>query len=189
MAMPVNRPGSLLTLDDWIALPEDNTSRYELQEGVLLVSPRAARRHQLAAQRLAQQLDAQLPAKWESVLDMEVVVLAAHPPTVRVPDVVVTWVGGPEDRLPAADVLLAVEIISPGSRSVDLHLKPYEYAEAGIPHYWVVDLDPPAPSITVYHVGAPEIGYVEAPAATGELVTTAPFDLRIDIPSLVAPRS
>ncbi|MCA1674825.1 MAG: hypothetical protein LC799_22410 [Actinobacteria bacterium] len=35
MAMPVNRPGSLLTLDDWIALPEDNTSRYELQEGVL----------------------------------------------------------------------------------------------------------------------------------------------------------
>lgn len=102
---------------------------------------------------------------------------------------VVTWVGGPEDRLPAADVLLAVEIISPGSRSVDLHLKPYEYAEAGIPHYWVVDLGPPAPSITVYHVGAPEIGYVEAPAATGELVTTAPSDLRIDIPSLVAPRS
>ena len=187
--MPMNRPGSLLTLDDWLALPEDEKSRYELQEGVLLVSPRAARRHQLAAQRLAQQLDAQLPAEWESVLDMEVVVHAAHPPTVRVPDLVVTRVGGPEDRLTAADVLLAVEIISPGSRNVDLHLKPWEYAEAGIPHYWVVDLDPPAPSITVFHLGAPEIGYVEGPATVGQLVTTTPCTLHIDIPALVAPRS
>jgi len=61
MAMPLHHdPGSLMTLDEWTALPEDNTYRYELQEGVLLVSPRAARRHQLAAQRLAQQLDRQL---------------------------------------------------------------------------------------------------------------------------------
>jgi len=190
MAMPLHHdPGLLMTLDEWVALPEDDTYRYELQEGVLLVSPRAARRHQLAAQRLSQQLDGQLPVDWESVLDMEVVVRAPHPPTVRVPDVVVTRVGGPEDRLAASDVLLAVEIISPGSRNVDLHLKPYEYAEAGIPHYWIVDLDPPAPSITVCHLGTPDVGYVEAPAATGELVTTAPLRLRIDIPALVAPRS
>lgn len=189
MAMPLRHPGSLMTLDEWVALPEDNTYRYELQDGVLLVSPRAARRHQLAAQRLSQQLDGQLPVDWESVLDMEVVVRAEHPPTVRVPDVVVTRVGGPEDRLAASDVLLAVEVISPGSRNVDLHLKPCEYAEAGIPHYWIVDLDPPAPSITVCHLGAPDIGYIEAPAATGGLITTAPFTLRIDIPALIAPRS
>ncbi|MGH3906130.1 MAG: Uma2 family endonuclease [Pseudonocardiaceae bacterium] len=186
--MPVNRPGSLLTLDDWIALPEDETSRYELQEGVLLVSPRAARRHQLAAQRLAQQLDEQLPSGWDFLLAVEVVV-RADPPTVRVPDVVVTRVGGPEDRLTAADVLLAVEIISPGSRNVDLHLKPYEYAEAGIPHYWVVDLDPPAPSITVCHLGAPDVGYIEAPATSEQLVSTVPFSLCVDVPALVAPRS
>jgi Uma2 family endonuclease len=178
-----------MTLDEWTALPEDNTCRYELQEGVLLVSPRAARRHQLAGQRLSRQLDAQLPTDWESVLDMEVVVCAGYPATVRVPDVVVTRVGGPENRLAASDVLLAVEIISPGSRNVDLHLKPFEYADAGIPHYWLVDLDPPAPSITAFHLGSPEIGYVEAPAVTGELVTTAPFDLRIDVGALVAPRS
>ncbi|MGH3941096.1 MAG: hypothetical protein ACRDTG_21145 [Pseudonocardiaceae bacterium] len=80
MAMPLHDPGSLMTLDEWVALPEDNTYRYKLQEGVLLVSPQAARRHQLAAQRLAQQLDGQLPADWESVLDMEVVVRAEPPP-------------------------------------------------------------------------------------------------------------
>ncbi|HEY2762397.1 MAG TPA: Uma2 family endonuclease [Pseudonocardiaceae bacterium] len=126
---------------------------------------------------------------WESVLARKVVDRAEYPPTVRVPDVVVTRVGGPEDRLSASDVLLAVEIISPGSRNVDLHLKPCEYAEAGIPHYWIVDLDPPALSITVFHLGAPDIGYVETPAATGQFVTTAPFSLRIDIPALVVPRS
>jgi Uma2 family endonuclease len=188
MAMPLRHPGSLMTLDEWVAMPEDNTYRYELQEGVLLVSPRAARRHQLAAQRLSQQLDGQLPADWESVLDMEVVVRAEHPSIVRVPDVVVTRVGGPEDRLAASDVLLAVEVISTGSRNVDLHLKPCEYAEAGIPHYWIVDLDPLAPSITVCHLGLPDVGYVEAPAVTEQLVTSVPFSLRINIPALVAPR-
>ena len=39
MAMPLRHPGSLMTLDEWVALPEDNAYRYELQEGVLLVSP------------------------------------------------------------------------------------------------------------------------------------------------------
>lgn len=189
MAMPLHDPGSLMTLDEWMALPEDNTYQYELQEGVLLVSPRPASRHQQAAYRLARQLDDQLPSGWDFLLDVEVVVRSEYPPIVRVPDLVVTQVGAGERRLVASDVLLAVEIISPGSRNVDLHLKPCEYAEAGIPHYWIVDLDPPAPSITVCHLGTPEIGYVEAPAVTGELVTTAPFSLRIDIPALVAPRS
>jgi Uma2 family endonuclease len=189
MAMPLHRSGSLMTLNEWIKLPEDSAYRYELQEGILLVSPRPGRRHQLAAQRLSQQLDEQLPADWESILDLDVVVRAAYPPTVRVPDVVVTRVGGPEDRLAAADVLLAIEIMSPGSRNVDLHLKPCEYADAGIPHHWLVDLDPPAPSITVFHMGAPGDGYAAAPATAGRLVTTVPFTLRIDIPALVTPRS
>ncbi len=105
MAQLLHDPGSLMPLDEWVALPEDNSYRYELQEGVLPVSPRPGRRHQLAAQRLSQQLDEQLPVGWERVLGMEVVVRAENPPIVRVPDVVVTRVGGPADRLVAADVL------------------------------------------------------------------------------------
>lgn len=114
---------------------------------------------------------------------------AEHPAIVRVPDLVVAKIGAADSRLSASDVLLAVEIISPGSRNVDLHLKPFEYAEGGIPHYWLVDLDPPAPSITVFHPGTPDDGYVEGPATAGQLVTTVPFDLCIDVPALVAPRS
>jgi Uma2 family endonuclease len=82
-------------------------------------------------------------------------------------------------------VLLAVEIISPGSRNVDTHLKPVEYAEAGIPHYWLVDLDPPAPTVTVFGLGAPGDGYVESQSTSGELVVHEPFALRVDIRGLV----
>jgi Uma2 family endonuclease len=189
MAMPLHDPRSLMTLDEWFALPEDNSYRYELQEGILLVSPRPTPQHQQAAYRLARQFDEQLPSGWDFLLDVEVVVRTEHPPIVRVPDLVVTKVGAADHRLVASDVLLAVEIMSPGSRNVDLRLKPFEYAEAGIPHYWLVDLDPPAPSITVFHVGAPDEGYVEEPAIAGQLITTAPFGLCIDIPTLVARRS
>lgn len=75
-----------------------------------------------------------------------------------------------------------------GSRNVDLHLKPYEYAEAGIPQYWVVDLDPPASTLTVTTLGAPGEGYVEQPAISGALRATVdldgPVELTVDVAAL-----
>lgn len=186
MAMPI--PHGLMTLAEYDALPEGDSARYELQEGVLVMSPRPVRTHQRALNRLLTTFDEQLPPGWESIGDFEVVVRAVEPVILRAPDLVVVRADGPEKRVPADEVLLAVEIISPGSRNIDLHLKPYEYADAGIPNYWVVDLDPPVPSITVFGLGAPGDGYVESQTATGELVVSAPFELRIDIDSLVAPR-
>ena len=85
----------------------------------------------------------------------------------------------------AAEVVLAIEIISPGSRNVDRHLKAFEYADAGIPHYWLVDLDPPLPTITVFGLGVPGDGYVESRTASGELMVGEPFGLRVDISALV----
>ncbi len=183
MALPI--PRELMTLDEWDALPEDNSAHYELQEGVLVVSPKPAKRHQLAVTRLASQMERQLPVDWDVVPDFEVVVQAEGPATVRAPDLVMVRAEAPENRVVAGDVLLAVEVISPGSRKIDTHLKPFEYSEAGIPHYWVVDLDPPAPSITVYGLGAPDDGYVESQTATGTLVVQEPFAMRIDIGALI----
>jgi Uma2 family endonuclease len=186
VALPI--PRELMTLDEWDALPEDNSAHYELQEGVLVVSPKPARRHQRALVQLASQMDRQLPPEWEVLPDFEVVAQADGPATVRAPDLVMVRMEGPEKRVMAGEVLLAVEIISPGSRKTDTRMKPFEYAEAGIPHYWVIDLDPPAPSITVYGLGAPDDGYVESQTATGELVVVEPFEMRIDIGALVERR-
>ncbi|WP_218021114.1 Uma2 family endonuclease [Nocardia mikamii] len=46
-------------------------------------------------------------------------------------------------RWNANEVLLAVEILSPGSRRTDRVTEFAEYAEAGIEHYWLLDLDAP----------------------------------------------
>jgi Uma2 family endonuclease len=186
MAMPV--PHGLMTVEEYDALPEDNSARYELQEGVLIVSPRPLRKHQRAAIRFAAQIERQLPNDWEALVDFEVLVRGEDPATIRAPDLVVVPFDGPENRLPASEALLAVEVISPGSRKVDQYLKPVEYAEAGIPHYWLVDLDPPVPTITTFGLGAPGDGYVESQTATRELIVTEPFPLRIDIDALVGRR-
>jgi Uma2 family endonuclease len=56
------------------------------------------------------------------------------------------WQGKPT----AADVLIAVEIVSPGSVSDDLLVKRVRYARAGIGHYWIIRLaqnDGPAVSV------------------------------------------
>jgi Uma2 family endonuclease len=183
VALPI--PRELMTLDEWDALPEDNSAHYELQEGVLVVSPKPARGHQRAVLLLGMQIHRQCPQDWQVVPEFEVVVQPDGPATVRAPDLVVVRADGPEKRVLADEVVLAVEIISPGSRNVDNHLKAFEYAEAGIPHYWVVDLDPPAPTITSFALGAPGDGYVESQTASGELVVSEPFEMRIDLEALV----
>ena len=181
-------PDHLLTLEEFAALPEDKTYRYELQEGVLIVSPRPVFVHQTVAQCLAMELNLQLPKSLGAVIDVEVVTNHKFPGSVRAPDVVVmprelTKTVTP--RLtgePGNDATIVVEIISPGSHLTDTVTKPVEYANLGIPHYWVIDLEPPI-SLTAYHL-AGEFGYQEAPAVTGTFTTSEPFPLAIDLPSL-----
>jgi len=60
-----------------------------------------------------------------------------------------------------------------------------EYAKAGIPHYWVIDLEPPA-RLTAYVLV--DGRYQEAQAVTDGLTTLDPFPLRINVSALVTPR-
>jgi Uma2 family endonuclease len=102
-------------------------------------------RHQRASARLAAGLDDALPHELIPLVDVEVL-LEAVPLTIRAPDVIVTRTALYEQNPPrysASDVLLAVEILSDGTRRVDRVLKFSEYADAGIPQYWVVDLANP----------------------------------------------
>lgn len=172
----------LLSLEDWDALPEDNSARVELQEGVLIVTPRPLRPHARAVFRIAKQLDDQLPDDLEAIIEFEVCVDSAYPPTVRIPDVVITRKDGSERRLNGPDVLIAIEVVSPGSKRTDTVTKRSEYAEAGIEHYWIVDLGPPVTLTTLHLAG--QFGYQESPAVSGTFTTTAPVPLRLDLDSL-----
>jgi Uma2 family endonuclease len=183
-------PDHLLTLEEFIELPEDHSRRYELQEGVLIVSPRANYLHLRVARSLMNMLNDQLSPEWEAVADGEVVTRPGFPANVRVPDVLIVReevISAAVPRVTADEVLLAVEIISPGSKQTDTLVKPVEYANAGIPHYWVIDLDEPM-SLVAYH-SAGDFGYQEAPAVTGMFTTEEPFPLRVDLTALARPRA
>jgi Uma2 family endonuclease len=185
----VRRPP--LTVADFVALPEDTDRGYELQEGALVVSAKPVAAHQRGLGRLFAQLDAQAPAEYAVVLDVSVdlqLVPPEQPGTVRAPDLVVTTTaaydrvsGGGAFR--ADEVLLAVEIKSPSTRRTDTVVKHAEYADAGIGHYWIVDLDD-GPSLTACHLGG-EFGYVDAEPAKGVFETGTPFPARVDLAALV----
>jgi Uma2 family endonuclease len=74
-----------------------------------------------------------------------------------------------------------VEIMSPGSRRTDTIIKRAEYADAGIPHYWILELDP-RPSVTAYELEAG--GYRAAEPVSGVFTTDAPFPVRIELDNL-----
>src|SRR4051812_8969299 len=105
----------LLSLEEWDELDFEPQGRGELSEGVVLVVPRPAAVHQRAVLRLGHDLDRQLPAELTVLPDLEVVVQTRTPATVRVPDLVVIArsIAEPNPpRVDAADVVLAVEIVS-----------------------------------------------------------------------------
>jgi Uma2 family endonuclease len=84
-----------------------------------------------------------------------------------------------------ADVLLVVEIVSPGSVSMDRLVKPAQYAAAGIPAYWRVETDPV--SLTAYTLPFGTSSYAEVGTWTSaDVVRLAePFPVEIDLARLV----
>lgn len=181
-----------LTAAEYAALPEDlDGVRYELAEGWLMMSPRPIPDHQDGIALLRDQLVPQLPGYkvlQEVDIDLELAP-PDQPGTVRVPDLVVVdrtahlRVRRERTLLRAREVLLAVEFLSPGSPRIDKVVKHHEYAEAGIGHYWIVDLHD-GPSLTECHL-AGEFGYQDAAPERGVLVTDSPFPLRVDVRALV----
>ncbi len=182
--MTLSWPNHLLTLEEWEALPEDSAMRLELAEGVLVMSPMPFAWHQRAGTRLTSRVDEQLPQTLIALAEVEVVV-ADDPLTIRVPDVMVTRTEVYETNPPrcgAADVHLAVEVLSDGTRRVDRVLKFSEYAEAGIPQYWIVDLGEPVTLLAYTLVGS---GYELSGEHTGSVTLhVAGHQVTLDLGSL-----
>jgi len=140
---------------------------------------------------LVAQLRAQVPTGFRVIADIDVNLELAPPDKpgfVRRPDAVVVSQAEIDrvDRegglLRASEVLLAVEILSPSSKRTDYRVKRDEYADAGIPFYWIIDVDKPV-SLAAMHL-AGEFGYQEAPAETVVYKATEPFQVTIEVDQL-----
>jgi Uma2 family endonuclease len=189
-ALPL-QPPRLLTVAEFAALDEAHDGRYELQEGNVVMSPSPPPEHQLYQQELQVQLHSQVPGHLKVVpavdIDLEIVP-PSRPGFVRIPDVVVVTTEGIRRRrqegglLRASEVVLAIEILSLGSQRTDRSIKHAEYADAGIPHYWIVDIDS-RPSLIACHL-AGEFGYVDASPVSGIFTADEPFPVRLDLDRL-----
>lgn len=130
------------------ALPDDGR-RHELIDGALVVTPSPAFRHQVVVAELFRLLDANRAAGLVLLTAPFDVVLADD--TVVEPDLLVARRSDfTEKDLPVAPQL-AVEVLSPSTRLVDLNLKRARYEEAGCPTYRV--FDPDRVEMTVWQLG------------------------------------
>ena len=78
--------------------------------------------------------------------------------------------------------LVTLNVLLPGSARLDRLLKRSEYADAGIPHYWIVDPSEPVSLLACHQAGV--FGYVDDGAVTGTFTATEPFPVEIDLDSL-----
>lgn len=185
------QPGKLLTIADYAALPEDDQRRWELLEGNLLMSPSPTPRHMIGVAQLYGMVDGQLPAGLRAVPDVDLdlqLAPADQPGTSRRPDLVVVSeaeldrVEAEGGLLRASAAMLVVEIISPGSKRTDTVIKRGEYADAGIAHYWIIDLERPTSLLAAHLAG--EFGYQDSGETTGVFDTDDPFHIHLDLDAL-----
>jgi Uma2 family endonuclease len=178
------------TLYDLDALPEDG-KRYELADGWLTeLSPSPWHDH--AADRLKDILKDAARLAGAGVYVAGGPNDITTPSGVRKPDVFVvprdvarTAISGKVRAYYASDLLLVAEVISPrsGSEQVDRVRKVGEYARAGIPAYWIVDLEPEVKiTILTLHDGEYILG--AETRAGHQLTTSQPFTISFDPGSL-----
>jgi Uma2 family endonuclease len=189
-AVPVGfGPYTVLDLHE---LDEDGKG-FELEDG-WLIEVAAGSRHNWVVRNLARAIEAAAIRAGATVVvcdggDWEI----STPAGIRKPDVFViprevarsVIVAEFPKEIPGREVLMAAEVVSPGSSSerTDRVRKVTEYAGIGIRHYWIVDHQP-EPRIQVLTLA--DQGYVAAPAVgagsvlVAEIEADKPFEVSFD---------
>jgi Uma2 family endonuclease len=169
------------TVEDILSLPDD-APRIELKDGVLLVVPSPAGGHQKVGHRLWRWFDDNAPDHFEA---LGAVGVAVDNKNTLEPDLVLLRSPILSDRhyyLPE-QVVIAVEVVSPGTKRRDRFEKPGAYAGAGIRHYWRIEQNP----VHVYAYELDEAGTYESIADSDtELVLERPFEIRLPIGAITA---
>jgi Uma2 family endonuclease len=165
--VPVRDDG--FTVEDLDEMPDDGR-RYELIDGLLVVSPAPRWQHQHAGLKLGGILQTACPREFVALNPIDV---RGGPRTSVQPDLsVVRRADLLPDKVLSVPVL-AVEILSPSTARLDRRLKRDVYAGLGFYSYWIVDLD--EPSVTVLMLVGD--GYVEQTTVRGDetLTVAEPF--------------
>jgi Uma2 family endonuclease len=172
---PVRQRMRTYTVEDIFKLPED-APRVELSDGVLSVVPSPNGGHQKINWRLVAWLDRHAPDELEALFAVGVV--TGYRNTLE-PDAVLLRrpVDYEHHFYEPSQVVLAVEIVSPGTKRRDRLEKPALYAAAGIPHFWRIEQNP----LHVFAYDLVDGRYELVADSADELLLTAPFEIKLPI--------
>lgn len=172
--------GAPFRVADLEPVPWNEGYRYEIIDGTLIVSPAPAWIHQRAVTGMWSLLEGARPSDDFEVLVAPFDVKLADD-TVIQPDVLVARYSDMSNRWLAAAPLLAVEVLSPSSRRIDLGRKRPRLERARCPSYWVID--PDVPSLIGWELR--DGAYVEV----GNVRDDETFHARLPYPVDVTPRA
>ncbi len=133
----------VLTYADFAALPADG-KRYELHEGELFVTAAPRPRHQLVIGNLHLILAHHVRRLGLGEVFLSPIDVILSNITVLEPDLVyveAARLGQVSERGIEGAPSLVIEVLSPGTASVDRGIKLQLYARHGVGHYWIVDSD------------------------------------------------
>ncbi|MET8648276.1 Uma2 family endonuclease [Nocardia aurea] len=137
---------------DWVTfldIEEDVRRELEIVDGFVVPREQRGRDHQKVGTRLSLALERAAVAEmrgsgggscYETNTEVDVL-LWEVPPTARKPDAVLHRCLPEFEQLAAGHCVIVVEVLSTWSERRDRVHKMSDYADAGIPHYWLVSFD------------------------------------------------
>lgn len=162
----------------------DAPRHIELIDGSLILTMSPQRRwHMKLVRALENRLVEQAPDGFEVDHEMTVLLDGKNRPE---PDVIVSTTPYEDDQtsLPAKDVELVIEVVSPESEQRDKKMKPAKYAAAGIRSMWIVEQEAGGVAASVYELDDVTGDYTRTQVARGTLTTTLPYPIEIDLTTL-----
>jgi Uma2 family endonuclease len=183
--MPVHRV--VLTYEDYLAMPDDGRRR-EILDGEVAVSAAPVTLHQIVLGNLYDTMRTHVRAHGLGAVFFAPLAVILADTTVVEPDLVYVDSGRTEiitDQGVKGAPTLLVEVLSPGTTSIDREPKFRLYAHYGVPYYWIVDIEGRA--IEVYGAVAEAYRLVVRAAGSTAVVLPPLLDLEITPDALWRP--
>ncbi|MEV6754725.1 Uma2 family endonuclease [Streptomyces sp. NPDC051214] len=171
------------TVDDLFTLPGLPPHTELIDGSLVFVSPQRDF-HSIMIDLLVAGLRRTVPGSLKVRREMTVVLDPRNGPEPDVSLVRAEAVTGMEQtRFAAADVLLAIEVVSPDSEARDRDTKPHKYAAAGIPNFWLVEMTDANqhPVARVYELDPLSKTYALTGIHHDRIKSSVPYDIDVDI--------
>ncbi|NEA49169.1 Uma2 family endonuclease [Streptomyces sp. SID10815] len=171
------------TVDDLFAVP-GLPPHTELIDGTLISASPQQYFHSIVIDLMVTGLRRTAPERIKVRREMTVVLDRRNGPE---PDISVVRAeavtGRDQTRFAVADVLLAVEVVSPDSEARDHDTKPHKYAAAGIPYFWLVEMSGSDhhPVVRTYELDPLTKAYSLTGTHRDRLKADVPYDIDVDI--------